>query len=128
MSWFLTVALLVPTADRTWTALPESGTVRPVRAADGADFPARFRLGTEEFSFAAKPEYEHAAIRKYSVTFPSPVTTPHPLNNTVHAEYSNRRGPGRILASSCCTSWAAIFRCRVWSPIIWPSVAWPPSS
>jgi cephalosporin-C deacetylase-like acetyl esterase len=94
MSWVLTLALLVPMADRTWTEVPASGTVRPVRTADGADFPTRFRLGTEPFAFVTKQEYEHAAIRKFSVTFPSPVTTPHPLNNTVHAEYFQPAGKG----------------------------------
>src|SRR5215213_3044684 len=56
--------------------------------------PERFRLPAERFAFEvqelrAPPGYTVAAVR-----FPSPVVTPDPENNTVHAEYFRPRGPG----------------------------------
>jgi dienelactone hydrolase len=52
-----------------------------------ADVPERFRLGPAEFGYELEPlrqvdEYSVAALR-----FPSPVISPDPVNNTVHAEY-----------------------------------------
>jgi dienelactone hydrolase len=95
MHWIVTIALLAPSADAaTWSEVPASGTVQPQRAVDPADFPARFRLGTEPFAYTTRADYTQRAVRRTTVTFPSPVTTPHPLNNTVHAEYFQPVGPG----------------------------------
>lgn len=95
MNWLVTLALFVPAADAlAWREMPATGRVQPRRAADEAMFPQRFRLGTDAFAFTTRFEYEHAAIRKFAVTFPSPVKTPQPFNNTVHAEYFQPVGPG----------------------------------
>jgi dipeptidyl aminopeptidase/acylaminoacyl peptidase len=57
--------------------------------------PERFRLEAADFGFEMEPlrttdRYTVAAVR-----FPSPVVTPDPENNTVHAEYFLPVGPGR---------------------------------
>lgn len=50
--------------------------------------PARFRLAQHRFAFEQRPQETAATkIRLSEVTFPSPVVTPHPVNNTVHCEY-----------------------------------------
>lgn len=62
-------------------------------AAEGR-VPERFRLPAETFGFELEvlrttPHYTVAAVR-----FPSPIVTPDPENNTVHAEYFRPSGPG----------------------------------
>lgn len=48
----------------------------------------RFRLQQSEFSFEQKPIGGATdELSLWTVTFPSPVTTPHAQNNTVHCEY-----------------------------------------
>src|SRR4051812_49241916 len=66
---------------------------RPTAAEAGV--PAPFRLGPARFGYELEelrttPGYSVAALR-----FPSPVETPDPENNTVHAEYFRPTGPGR---------------------------------
>ncbi len=70
--------------------------------ADEAAIDARFRLASEEFSFEQKPIGSATdALSLWAVTFPSPVTTPHANNNTVHCEYflpkSDKPVPGVIV-------------------------------
>jgi dienelactone hydrolase len=48
----------------------------------------RFRLPAHEFVYQQKPiAGETDELSLWTVTFPSPVTTPHENNNTVHCEY-----------------------------------------
>jgi dienelactone hydrolase len=66
---------------------------RPTAAED--QVPARFRLGPSVFPFEVEPlrateNYHVAAVR-----FPSPIISPEPENNTVHAEYFRPKGLGR---------------------------------
>src|SRR5262249_50864335 len=63
-----------------------------------AAVPERFRLPAGAFVYEREklrvtPEYTVWALR-----FPSPVVTPDPENNTVHAEYFEPSGPGRHAA------------------------------
>jgi dienelactone hydrolase len=60
-----------------------------------AEVPERFRLGSAVFAYELEPlrdvdvdRYTIAALR-----FPSPVISPDPENNTVHAEYFRPSGP-----------------------------------
>ena len=98
------------------------GRVPSVRSQDGADPKARpiegvvrfdptdeetlvaepFRLDRHEFLFHEQPLGEISKTVVFSrVTFPSPVTTPHEANNTVHCEYfrplTDEKVPGVVV-------------------------------
>ena len=51
--------------------------------------PERFRLASHTFEATVEPwlELEQSGVRVSKVRFESPVTSPHPINNTVHCEY-----------------------------------------
>lgn len=55
-----------------------------------------YRLGPTEFAYELKPKRELvvSGIDIYDLTFPSPVKTRYPENNTVHAEYYRPKGKG----------------------------------
>jgi dienelactone hydrolase len=57
--------------------------------------PERFRLGPAVFPFEIEPLRETDGYTIAAVRFPSPIVTPEPENNTVHAEYFRPKGPGR---------------------------------
>src|SRR5688500_701610 len=63
---------------------------------DQADVAECYRLAPTEFTYQLKPKRELvvSGIDIYELTFPSPVTTKYPENNTVHAEYYLPRGKG----------------------------------
>ncbi len=67
----------------------ERGTVRFEPVGKQANIPERYRLAAHSFAFEMemKAELPVTGIRVYRVRFPSPVESPHPENNTVHAEY-----------------------------------------
>lgn len=68
-------------------------TIRPVPEDD--EVVPRFRLSREPFRYAVRPlETVSASYTIHEVTFPSPVSTPHPANNTVHCEYFLPRAAG----------------------------------
>jgi len=74
---------------RTGTA-----TFEPSR--DEANLPARFQLQPHTFDFQQVSVPTSAAVMRISkVTFPSPIVTPHPNNNTVHCEYFCPTTPGK---------------------------------
>src|SRR5207248_11769500 len=74
---------------------PERGRAAFRPTAAEALVPERYRLAAAEFA------YEHELIRReagYAVSalrFPSPVASPDPENNTVHAEYFRPEAAGR---------------------------------
>ncbi|MCS6850759.1 MAG: alpha/beta hydrolase family protein [Gemmataceae bacterium] len=76
-------------------ALPvvETGrvTFRPLD--DQRAIPERYRLGplTFEYTLSLKAVFPASGVEVYRLTFPSPVQSPHPENNTVHAEYYRPR-------------------------------------
>src|SRR3954466_3578549 len=79
----LTLSLLIG-------AVPaEAGAFRYTPSIDQAKVPEPYRLA--ERSFKYKLELKHdlpaSGVDIYRVTFPSPVVTPTPENNTVHCEY-----------------------------------------
>jgi dienelactone hydrolase len=51
--------------------------------------PEQFRLADHTFHYQQQLRYdlEYSGVEVYSVRFPSPVESPHVVNNTVHAEY-----------------------------------------
>jgi dienelactone hydrolase len=59
-----------------------------------ASVPDQFRLGPADFRYELEPVL---TTERYSVArlrFPSPIATPEPENNVVHAEYFQPHGPG----------------------------------
>ncbi|HEX4614232.1 MAG TPA: dienelactone hydrolase family protein [Urbifossiella sp.] len=56
---------------------------------DKADVPDRYRMPARDFDFALTPRFEmpHAGVSVLNLTFPSPVKSDVPANDTVHAEY-----------------------------------------
>lgn len=73
----------------------EKGTV-VFRPGDQKNVPLRYQLLSHEFSYELAPRRELpvAGIEVLELRFPSPVNSPHPENNTVHAEYYRPRKPG----------------------------------
>jgi cephalosporin-C deacetylase-like acetyl esterase len=64
--------------------------------------PDRYRMPARTFDYTLTPRYElrHTGIDVYDVTFPSPVKSGIPENDTVYAEYFVPKGsPGRLPAA-----------------------------
>jgi dienelactone hydrolase len=78
-------------------ASPEqSGEVQFTPGKDEAGLPEMFQLPAHRFTFRQQPVDTYSTTMAISrVTFPSPVETPHPANNTVHCEYFRPLTPGR---------------------------------
>jgi dienelactone hydrolase len=74
----------------------EKGTVRFSPSGDQKNIPERYRLDARTFNYEMdlKNELPDAGIRIYRLRFPSPVESPCPENNTVHAEYYRPQGAG----------------------------------
>jgi dienelactone hydrolase len=49
--------------------------------------PERFRLGAAEFVYELEPLRDAGSYSVAALRFPSPIASPDPINNTVHAEY-----------------------------------------
>jgi dienelactone hydrolase len=74
----------------------EKGTFHFTPSGDQKNVPERYRLGSRAFDYELSPKYELARcdVSVCRLRFPSPVESPHPENNTVHAEYYVPRGKG----------------------------------
>jgi len=68
-------------------------TFRPTAAE--SEVPARFRLEPSVFAYESEPLRDERSYSVAAVRFPSPLVSPDPVNNTVHAEYFRPvdRGP-----------------------------------
>lgn len=80
-------------------SLPEkqTGTARFVPSAEEPTLPERFRLPEHEFDWQKRPRRKVSERLSISdVTFPSPVVTEHPENNTVHCEYYRPHATGKM--------------------------------
>lgn len=73
----------------------ERGEARFAPTAAEAQVPERFRLEAASFSYELEPLRTTAGYTVAALRFPSPVTSPDPENNTVHAEYFRPTGAGR---------------------------------
>jgi len=72
-----------------------TGEVRFVATRLEAQVPKHLRLAAHRFTYRERPLAEVSPVLAISfVTFPSPVVTPHPNNNTVHCEYFRPKGEG----------------------------------
>lgn len=75
--------------------LPERPVARFVPTADEAAVPAQFRLEESEFAYELEPLRSMDRAEVSTLRFPSPVESPDPVNNTVHAEYFRSNVPGK---------------------------------
>lgn len=78
-----------------------TGTVRFDPADDDkGDVPERYRLPARTFEFKLAPRFElvHSGVNVFDLTFPSPVKSEVPENDTVHAEYFVPREKGKFPA------------------------------
>lgn len=99
-SWFLASVfggLCIPAAPLladSGTESIEKGTVQFRPIGDQANVPERYRLDAHTFDYELfrKSVLPASGVDVYRLRFPSPVKTPHPENNTVHAEYYRPRG------------------------------------
>jgi dienelactone hydrolase len=65
-----------------------TGVVKFAPVGDESALPEQFRLAPHTFRYERQPLPTRGSVMTVSrVTFPSPVVTPHPNNNTVHCEY-----------------------------------------
>jgi dienelactone hydrolase len=74
----------------------EKGTVHFEPLGDQTKIPERYRLATHQFDFELSPRFDlpNVDLDVYPLTFPSPLETEVPENNTVHGEYYRPRGEG----------------------------------
>lgn len=74
----------------------QSGTVKFAPVGDETILPQQFRLQPHEFEYQQSPLPTLGTVMTVSrITFPSPIETPHPNNNTVHCEYFSPTKPGK---------------------------------
>jgi dienelactone hydrolase len=76
-------------------AAVETGRVAYEPTAAEANVPAELRLEAARFAFEVEPVRDDARFAVAKVRFPSPLESPAPENNTVHAEYFRPKAPGR---------------------------------
>lgn len=77
-------------------ALLASGMVTPHSLPQDANVPPRFQLAPQAFAWeASRMQTVTPTLEVWNVTFPSPVVTDVPANNTVHGEYYRSRRDGR---------------------------------
>src|SRR5438034_41408 len=76
----------------------ETGSFRYEPVADQASLPERYCLAAQSFDYRMELKYDLPAseVEIYRVTFPSPVTSATPENNTVHAEFYRPKGAGKF--------------------------------
>ena len=74
----------------------ETGSVRYTPRGDQQNAPERYRLAEHTFTWEMNPKRTLPlnGVEVFELRFPSPVKSPHPENNTVHAEYYRPKKPG----------------------------------
>jgi dienelactone hydrolase len=79
----------------------EKGTFRFTPKGDPKEVPECYRLEARPFDYELTLERELPAseVNVYHLRFPSPIKSPHPENNTVHAEYYRPAGKGPFPAA-----------------------------
>lgn len=72
----------------------ERGTTAFRPGPEEGQVPESFRLGPADFAWELEPVLTTPRYTVARLRFPSPITTPEPENNVVHAEYFQPTGPG----------------------------------
>lgn len=86
----------LPAKERSSSSPATRGTVNFEPPADVSNVPERYRLSRTQFPYdlVRKRESPVSGITLYHLTFPSPVKSSCPENNTVHADYYRPGGAG----------------------------------
>lgn len=80
-------------AEASTGAMVRTGSVEFRPMGDQSGIPERFRLETHRFEFSQRPlPRVSEELEMFELTFPSPVATEFPENNTVHCEYFRPAG------------------------------------
>ena len=76
---------------------PIQGEIAFEPPANPESIPEPFRLGKHTFPYVLTPKFDlvHSGVEVLTLTFPSPVKTAHPANNTVHCEYFRPKTHGK---------------------------------
>jgi dienelactone hydrolase len=79
---------------------PQRGTFAVPADAPGATVAERYRLGAYrgEYALALRYDLRHSGVAVYDLTFPSPVKSDIPENNTVYAQYFVPKGQAKAPA------------------------------
>jgi dienelactone hydrolase len=95
--WLVLFATAFPTFAAEPATQPTRGEIAFEPPANPGTIPEPFRLGKHTFPYELKPRFDlpHSGVEVLTLTFPSPVKTPHPANNTVHCEYFRPKTPGK---------------------------------
>ena len=98
----LSLFAVLPRAMAESTPQIRKGTAEFVPGSEEASVPKFFQMDRHKFDFEQKQlKTTSTTMRTSLLTFPSPVVTPHPKNNTVHCEYfcptSPSKKPGVIV-------------------------------
>ncbi len=74
----------------------EEGTAEFVPLEGPERLPEEYRLDRYRFTYQLKQKYDlpNSGVEVYQLSFPSPVESPYPENNTVYAEYYRPKGAG----------------------------------
>jgi dienelactone hydrolase len=74
----------------------ETGTFHFTPVGDQKNIPERYRLNAQavDYEMSLKYDLSRCDLSVYRLRFPSPVESPYPENNTVHAEYYVPKGKG----------------------------------
>lgn len=70
------------------------GNVQPPQRTDEASLPEIYRMDSASFAWEMEPEKVVQGIVRSKVRIPSPITSPHPENNTIPVEYFRPFGKG----------------------------------
>lgn len=94
IAWLILMADVAAAEEPQFADVPEVSSVEFVPAKNEETVPEHFRLKPHRFDADAELRRESTAWRTITVTFPSPVETAVPENNTVHGEYFQPAGEG----------------------------------
>lgn len=92
--WFSLLTTVVSAEERSFVEVPEQSRVEFLPAENEDAVPEDFRLKPHSFEADAELRRESSSWRTIGVTFPSPVETAVPENNTVYGEYFQPAGAG----------------------------------
>jgi dipeptidyl aminopeptidase/acylaminoacyl peptidase len=94
IAWLSLMAEFVSAQELQFSDVPEVASVEFVPAKNEESVPIHFRLKPHRFDSDAELLRESASWRTITITFPSPMETVVPENNTVHGEYFQPAGAG----------------------------------
>ena len=92
--WLGLMAAVATADDPQFAEVSELANIEFVPAKSEETVPEHFRLKRHHFEAETEVLRESGLLRTIAVTFPSPVETAVPENNTVHGEYFQPAGPG----------------------------------